>query len=98
MRDHVDIDPYTILGVSSDSSPEEIKSAYRRAARRLHPDVNQHNPGANVQFQDITVAHEILSDPGRKRAYDEKLQRQRSDDADEVVFSLRVTPSRRSLT
>ncbi len=97
MRDHQDIDPYTILGVSADASPEEIKSAYRRAARRLHPDVNHHNPGANVQFQDITVANEILSDPARKRAYDQQIANKHTGELDEVVFSLRVTPSRRSV-
>jgi Ca-activated chloride channel family protein len=90
------MDPYTILGVSSDASSEEIKAAYRRAARRLHPDVNQNNPGAAVQFQDITAAYEILTDSDRKRAYDNDATR-RQPDPDSLYFVLRVTPSKRAI-
>jgi curved DNA-binding protein CbpA len=92
-----DIDPYSILGVSIDATPEEIKAAYRRAARRLHPDVNRNNPGAHVQFQDITVAHEILNDPDRRREYDRQNTR-REYDSDNLFFTLRVTLSKRAIT
>lgn len=87
-------DPYSTLGVSKDASTEEIKAAYRRVARRLHPDVNQNSPGAGVQFQDVTVAYEMLIDSERRRVYDLQAFRQQSG-GDGYHFSLRVTPSKR---
>lgn len=87
-------DPYVILGVARDASPEEIKSAYRRIARRLHPDVNHSNPGAGIQFQEITSAYEILVDAERKRAFDASSQRNRTGDYN---FQFRVTPSKRAI-
>ncbi|MBZ0301390.1 MAG: DnaJ domain-containing protein [Anaerolineae bacterium] len=92
----VEIDPYSILGVSTHSSIEEVKAAYRRAARRLHPDVNS-SPGAKLQFQDITAAHEILSDPTRRQSYDEQVVRRKAKQEGEYYFSLRVTPSKRTV-
>ncbi len=92
----VTMDPYSVLGVAADASAEEIKAAYRRAARRLHPDVNQNNPGAAVQFQDINAAYEILTDPDRKRTYDHDASR-RIPDPDNMYFVLRVTPSKRAI-
>ncbi|MBC6935706.1 MAG: VWA domain-containing protein [Chloroflexi bacterium] len=89
------IDPYITLGVSPDSSADEIKAAYRRVARRLHPDANPNNPGAAVQFQDVTVAYELLIDADRRRAYDHQIARQRPDEG--LNFSLRVTPSKRAV-
>jgi molecular chaperone DnaJ len=63
-RDH-----YAILGVRKDAPPEEIKRAYRRLARQLHPDVN---PDAQTQerFKEITAAYEVLSDPSKRQLYD----------------------------
>ncbi len=90
----LEIDPYSVLGITVDAAADEIKSAYRRAARRLHPDIN-HSSGASVQFQDITVAHEILSDSDRRRHYDQ--QRQQRQASDELFFTLRVTPSKRAV-
>lgn len=90
-----DIDPYSVLGVTGNASSEEIKGAYRRVARRLHPDINQGSPGAIVQFQDITVAHEILTDPDRRSSYDRESVRRALEH--EHNFSLRVTPSKRSV-
>ncbi len=89
------IDPYVTLGVSRDASAEDIKSAYRRIARRLHPDVNQSNPGAGVQFQDITTAYEILMDPNRRRAFDTGPNRTRLSEA--YNFQFRVTSSKRAI-
>jgi len=62
-------DLYAILGVARDASPEEIRSAYRRLARELHPDVNG-DPEAERRFKEITAAYETLSDPDRRARYD----------------------------
>jgi Ca-activated chloride channel family protein len=87
--------PYTILGVASDASTEEIKSAYRKIARRLHPDVNPDNPAAMIQFQHVTTAYELLIDPDHRKSYDEKTRK--ADTSGDLYFSLRVTPSKRGL-
>ena len=62
-------DHYATLGVRKDATPDEIKRAYRRLARQLHPDVN---PDAQTQerFKDVTSAYEVLSDPNKRQMYD----------------------------
>jgi molecular chaperone DnaJ len=62
-------DYYATLGVRRDATPEEIKRAYRRLARQLHPDVN---PDADTQerFKDVTAAYEVLSDPNKRQLFD----------------------------
>jgi curved DNA-binding protein len=62
-------DFYEVLGVARDASPEEIQRAYRRQARRIHPDVNA-DPAAEERFKELTAAYEVLSDPVRRARYD----------------------------
>ncbi|PYS83468.1 MAG: molecular chaperone DnaJ [Acidobacteria bacterium] len=63
-------DFYQILGVKRDAKPEEIKKAYRRLARKHHPDVNPGDKAAEERFKRITEAHEVLSDPKKRKVYD----------------------------
>jgi Ca-activated chloride channel family protein len=90
-----DLDPYAVLGIPSDATMDDVKSAYRRAARRLHPDVNRANPGAGAQFQDITSAYELLIEPERRRQYDSHADELHP--ADQLIFTLRTAISRRSV-
>ncbi len=63
-------DYYETLGVERDASPTEVKRAFRRLARELHPDVNDHDPEAEEKFKAAAEAYEVLSDPERRRTYD----------------------------
>lgn len=63
-------DHYATLGVSHDATPEEIKRAYRRLARELHPDRNPGDAEAAERFKEVTRSYEILSDPQKRRQYD----------------------------
>lgn len=62
-------DFYEILGVSRNAGPEEIQRAYRKLARRYHPDVNK-DPGAEERFKDVSEAYDVLSDPESRKRYD----------------------------
>jgi molecular chaperone DnaJ len=62
-------DYYGILGVGKDAGPDEIKRAYRKLARELHPDVNP-APGARERFHDVSTAYEVLTDPEKRRIVD----------------------------
>src|SRR5712671_2661228 len=64
-------DPYSVLGVSKTASAEEIKKAYRKLAKKLHPDVNPGDKKAEERFKDVSGAFEVLGDPKRRALYDE---------------------------
>lgn len=65
------IDYYKVLGLTKTASDEEIKKAYRKLARKHHPDVNPDNPEAHKLFQQINEANEVLSDPESRKKYDQ---------------------------
>lgn len=64
-------DYYQILGVNKKSTEKEIKSAYRRLARKFHPDKNQGNKQAEERFKEINEAYEVLGDPNNRQKYDQ---------------------------
>ena len=64
-------DYYATLGVSKASTEKEIKQAYRKLARKLHPDVNPGDKQAEMRFKDINEAYEVLGDPEKRKKYDE---------------------------
>ncbi|HMO76398.1 MAG TPA: DnaJ domain-containing protein, partial [Sphingopyxis sp.] len=63
-------DPYSILGVAKSASEAEIKSAYRKLAKELHPDRNKDNPKAAEKFSDVTKAYDLLSDKTKRAQFD----------------------------
>jgi len=63
-------DPYTILGVSKTASEAEIKSAYRKLAKKLHPDANKHDAKAATKFSELNAAYEIVGDDEKRKAFD----------------------------
>ena len=65
------IDYYKILGVDKSASQNDIKKAFRKLARKYHPDLNPNDPSAKDKFQEINEANEVLSDPEKRKKYDE---------------------------
>jgi curved DNA-binding protein len=65
------IDYYKILGINKTASQDEVKAAYRKLARKHHPDLNPNDKEANKKFQQINEANEVLSDPEKRKKYDQ---------------------------
>ena len=64
-------DYYEVLGIKRNAKPEEIKKAYRRLARKYHPDVNPGDKASEERFKLTTEAHDVLSDPKKRKVYDQ---------------------------
>lgn len=64
------VDPYTLLGVPRTASEADIKKAYRKLAKELHPDANKDNPKASERFSEVTQAYDILGDPDKRARFD----------------------------
>jgi curved DNA-binding protein len=65
------VDYYKILGIDKTATPKDIKSAYRKLARKFHPDLNPNDKDAKRNFQQINEANEVLSDPEKRKKYDQ---------------------------
>jgi curved DNA-binding protein len=65
------VDYYKLLGINKTATPKEIKSAYRKLARKYHPDLNPNDKDAKKKFQEINEANEVLSDPEKRKKYDQ---------------------------
>ena len=63
-------DYYEILGVSRDADDKQLKKAFRKFARKYHPDLNPNNKGSEQSFKEINEAYEVLSDPTKRKQYD----------------------------
>ncbi len=65
------VDYYKILGIDKTAAPKDIKNAYRKLARKYHPDLNPNNKDAKQKFQEINEANEVLSDPEKRKKFDQ---------------------------
>lgn len=72
--------PYEILGVSKDAGDEDIKKAYRRLAKKYHPDLNRGNAQAEIKFKEVGEAYKILTDKSARKAHDEEARKAESEE------------------
>lgn len=70
-REWAEKDYYAVLGVTRDASEQDIKKAYRKLAQRYHPDASPGNREAEERFKEVSQAYDVLSDPNRRREYDQ---------------------------
>src|SRR3954465_6869983 len=63
-------DPYEVLGVAKRWNGVQVKSAFRKLAKKLHPDANKHDPKAATRFAELNAAHEILGEADKRKAFD----------------------------
>jgi len=80
-------DNYQILAISPSATPDLIKAAYRKKAAQYHPDKNQ-SADAAARFREVQEAYEVLSDPVRRKAYDEYRQRNLIEDPLAVAWDI----------
>ena len=73
-KEWLEKDYYAVLGVSKDASDKDIKKAYRKLARKYHPDSNPDDPAAEAKFKEVNEAYEVLSDPETRKEYDHARQ------------------------
>jgi curved DNA-binding protein CbpA len=93
MTSREDLDPYVVLGVRRQASPEEIARAYRRAARLTHPDSGGSGAGSK-RFRLVNDAYEVLRDPGRRAGYDRLHPFQRKEAGSAAGGSVRYAAPR----
>ena len=86
-KDFLEKDYYKALGVGKTAKPAEIKAAYRKLARKYHPDANKGDASAEERFKEISEAYSVLSDEKRRKEYDEarSLVRRRFPGADRAA-------------
>src|SRR6478672_2061435 len=70
-REWFDTDYYAVLGVASDASDKDVTRAYRKLAKQYHPDANPGNKDAEERFKEVSAANDVLSDPEKRKEYDE---------------------------
>ncbi|SHG42927.1 DnaJ domain-containing protein [Chryseobacterium oranimense] len=85
-------DYYYFLGISPDASEEDIKKAYRKLSLKYHPDKNENDDFFAGRFREIQEAYEILSDPGKRRTYDQNLE------SHQKSFRYNIPPSIKTFT
>src|SRR5690349_24791746 len=70
-REYLDKDLYAVLGLKKGAAAADIKKAYRKLAKELHPDSNKNNPDAEAKFKEVSEAYSVLGDEAKRKEYDE---------------------------